>query len=76
MSKEYDAEIQGEKFTGALSQDGKFISIYDVISEDDGDFLGQYSLDKDGNIIQYYEMSGTSKVIGKLLKAKKEDSFK
>jgi hypothetical protein len=74
MSKEYIAEIQGEKFTGILSDDGKFISIYDVISEDDGDFLGKYSLDKDGNIIQHYEMSSTSKVIGKLLKAKGENS--
>lgn len=76
MATEYIADIEGEKFTAILSEDGKHVSIYDVISDEDGDFLGEFSLDKDRNIIQHYGMSGTSKVVGKLLLKSGENQTK
>lgn len=68
--REYDmdmiAEINGEKFKAIFSTEDGFVSVFNVISDDDGDFIGRYSVDSDMNIIEEYPMSGTSHIIGKL----------
>ncbi|MCK4819420.1 hypothetical protein KA005_26845 [bacterium] len=60
------AKIQGAEYPALISADGKSISVYNVVSSEDGDFLGIFRLDEHDNIIQDYPMSDTSSIIGKV----------
>ena len=76
--REYDmnmiAEINGEKFKAVFSTKDGFVSIFNVISEEDGDFIGRYSVDSEMNIIEEYPMTGRSHIIGKLSTANNSGS--
>jgi hypothetical protein len=55
--------IDGITYTGHITEDHKFINIYDVISIHDCEFMGRYELDGK-NIVANFPMSNTKAVIG------------
>jgi hypothetical protein len=72
MDTERLALIDGVEYKALVSADGKLASIYNVISDDDLDFLGRYAL-KGNELIEVYPMSRETKVIG-VLKAEAANS--
>ena len=66
MNNEVLVEINGEKYSGLISSDRKFISIYNVVSVDDLDFLGKFILDGN-NLIEIFPMSQRIVVVGKII---------
>lgn len=63
MQTERLAMIDGVEYKALISADGNLASIYNVVSEDDVDFLGRYVV-KGNELIEIYPMSQETKVIG------------
>ena len=63
METERLAEIEGVEYKALLSADGKLASIYNIISDDDLDFLGRFAV-KGNELIEVYPMTNEQKVIG------------
>lgn len=59
------AIIEGVEYKALLSADGKLASIYNIVSSDDLDFLGQFAV-KGNELIEVYPMTNEQKVVGKL----------
>jgi hypothetical protein len=62
------AVIDGARYKAILSTEDNLVSIFNVVSEEDADFLGRFSVDEELNIIEKFPMSGESHVIGRLLR--------
>lgn len=63
----FKVEIEGSIFTGFI-EEGNFISVYDVLSEDDAYFVGRFTVE--GNdLVEIFPMSNTKRVIGKIIEA-------
>ncbi len=67
-------DINGERFEGLVSPDKTSVTVFDRISEDEGDIVGTFGLDEDGNLIQEYVMSGTKQIIGSIVSEGKSSS--
>jgi hypothetical protein len=65
MEIERLAIIEGVEYKALLSADGKLASIYNIVSSDDLDFLGQFAV-KGNELIEVYPMTNEQKVVGKL----------
>lgn len=59
------AIINGEEYIVDISVDGKYATIWSFNSADDYDFSGRFIL-KDKELIEYYPMSDTYAVVGRL----------
>jgi len=65
METERLAVIEGVEYKALLSDDGKLASIYNVISDDDLDFLGRFAV-KGNELVEVYPMTNEQKVVGTL----------
>ncbi|MDD4976344.1 MAG: hypothetical protein PHY93_18440 [Bacteriovorax sp.] len=65
MNLERNVEINGHVYKAIINEDGSTASVYDVYSDEDADFLGEFEIEDD-KLIQRYPMSDRKEVIGKL----------
>lgn len=66
---ERTVQIGEQQFRGILSEDGRFVSIFNIIDNDDLDFLGRFQIDEENNLIEHFPMTGRTEVVGRLLDA-------
>ncbi len=62
-------QIGEQEYHGILSEDGRFVSIFNIIDSDDLDFLGRFQVDENNNLIEHFPMTGRVEVVGRLLQA-------
>ena len=71
---ERTVQIGETEYRGLLSEDGRFISIFNFVDEDDLDYLGRYEIDDNNNLIEHFPMTGRQEIVGRLLESAKARS--
>lgn len=61
----YKAVINGESYDVDVQLIDGYCYVYNIVSDDDVDFLGRFLL-RDNKLIEYFIMSGEEVVIGEL----------
>jgi hypothetical protein len=59
--------IRDTQYRGLLSTDGRHVSIFNVVADDDMDFLGRFEVDDNDNLIEHFPMTGRREIVGRLL---------
>lgn len=66
-SLERSVQIGNTTYRGMLSDDSKFITLFESSEDDDIEILGRFELDDEGNLIEFFPMSDRKQIIGKLV---------
>lgn len=64
---ERTVQIGEQQFRGILSDDGRSVSVFNIIDNNDLDFLGKFQIDGNDNLIEHFPMTGRTEIVGRLL---------